>query len=242
MMKKGLFGKQISIEAGETIANLDPLPKSVVQSAIIGQAGSGKSYALLSLIPQFHQLVEIVILTKLIGTPVHKGIEKYAIANEIRFSIAHDIADAEIAVQTMIDRKNDREQALIILDDFSAANPSRSDAHVRFASLIFMMLRNYSVSCIFITQSIINVPTLIRANLNHMMLFAIRSSSAIRIALTDFENISGIDSDRLRALYKRVLSQRSRHGFIMTNPMRVWVHLPDDYGENSLMVVNDNAP
>lgn len=222
-------GKRLLIEEHAPVKNKFPLPDGNVMGLITGYAGSGKSYILLSLITQFGNLSQIIVLSKIVGNPIYTAIEGWCQQNKIQYGFASEPNSGAKLIEDMIVQKPMDTWSLIIFDDFNeGSSHSRDNKYNKVQIMSYQMLRNFNCHFITITQAYTGVNTLVRNNVNLLILFGMRQRHAIDAAAIDFENLTGKTNDEFREVYKMVLKEK--HAYVLARVDGVYIYLPS-HGE-----------
>jgi hypothetical protein len=211
-MEKTKYG--VSIFGGRQIIPPKPmyikhkskfLPRSHVLASIVGGSGSGKSTFLLSIIDSFYNLSQIMVCSLIVGNPVYDSIENYCKDTKKEYFFSSNPIEAQEIIGEMIDKKEPSKWGLIIFDDYNQGRVnSGSNAFTKCTSMSACMLRNYGYNMIFITQSAINIPTIIRNNLNMRVVYRLNNKTDIQSQRQDFSTCVGINPRLFMKLYRTI--------------------------------------
>lgn len=225
--KSSFGGSRIVIPKKEKVKNKFPLPDDHVMGCIVGASGSGKTYILLSIIPLITKLKYLIICSKIIGNQVYEGINSYCNDNNIEYKFSNEVEEASDEIEKVINKKKSNEYFLIIFDDFCPSNSySRSEPHTRLVIQTYQMLRNFKCHAITITQSYTGVPTLVRNNLNLLIVFKMNQTNSINRCALDFSNMTGRTDKEFYELYKEILKEK--YSYILINDVSIYLYKPSN--------------
>jgi len=194
----GHFGKEIKISHNEKIKHRSPfIPDGPLFLLLLGQSGSGKSCNLLSIIPSLSKKIKrIGICTLIRGNKSHEAIKNYCDENDMICRISYEVDQSMDMIEALANTRDDLEDKIcLIFDDFTNYSKSRDNPFNRIQTQSFSQLRNYGIECmITITQSALNVPTLIRANSNMRIIYPMSDTFAFRSTKDDIINSLGSDA------------------------------------------------
>lgn len=239
-MGKSVWGSErIEVPNFDKVKNKFPLPDGHVLGIICGASGSGKSYMLLSVVPQFGKLSQVMIHSLIIGNPVYMAVEAYCKDRGIKYGFSSNPEDSKNMIEEFISEKPDNTWALNVFDDFNQGSQSRTNPYNQVQIMSYMMLRNYSCHSFCITQNYTNVNTLARNNCNMLITFHTKDKYGIWSCAKDFENLTGRTQDEFMQLYKQILPVK--HSYILVSDDKVYIHIPKktegleevDFGDSS---------
>lgn len=194
----GHFGKEIKIKHQQKIKHRSSMiPDGPLFLLLLGQSGSGKSCNLLSIIPSLSkQIKRIGICTLIRGNKSHEAIKNYCEENDMICKISYEVDSAMDMIESLANTRDDMDDKIcLIFDDFTNYSKSRDNPFNRIQTQSFSQLRNYGIECmITITQSALNVPTLIRANSNMRIIYPMSDTFAYRSTKDDIINSLGADA------------------------------------------------
>jgi len=211
---------------------------------IAGTTGTGKSTALLTILPMFSNTTKYVILaSKKIQDDTHDAIAKYCTSEKINYQYVHDISECTEALADTLDKKSPKEHMIVIFDDFQDSySGNSSEAHNQIMIKCFAMLRSQNCSAIAITQTYTNFNTKLRENVNLRIIFALGNVYSVRSIIDDSaglffdgDNETQVRKD-LKQIYKQVHLKPHQFIVISTIPPEVrigWktiVYPPDRAG------------
>lgn len=156
--------------------------------SITGHSGCGKTFLLGTIIPAFDCSL-IIVCTQIRGNKTNNTIKKYCDQKGIKFIICYTVPEAFKAVQEAVDDEEDTGHKVLIMDDFTEYSPSRSNPFNVFAQSTFCQLRNYNFSMIFITQSYVVIPPIVRVNLSQRFIYPMSSDGAVMSLKKDLYQI-----------------------------------------------------
>lgn len=218
-------GKRLLIDDVKPIKNKFPLPDGHVMGLIVGSAGQGKSYITLSLITQFGSLSQVIILSKIVGNPIYTAIESWCKSENIQYGFASEPNTGAKLIEDFITAKPAGTWCLCIFDDFSEGNSySRDNKYNKLQIMCYQMLRNFQCHFLTITQSYTGVNTLVRNNMNLLVLFTMRQRRAIDLAGLDYENLTGHSIEEFKSIYKMVLKEK--HAYLLVKNDETYIYRP----------------
>lgn len=227
----GDFGSRINVPYTPKIEHHCPIfPKGNLSIGIVGASGCGKTFQLLSIVPNIANLSQVIICT-LVANEVYHHLaqwcanERVRIGNEvlkdkehpdgfpIDFGLFNDAESAEDGISKMIGRKKPGTWGIIVFDDFNQGTTSTTNRFVRVQNMCFMQLRNYGYHSAVITQSYTNVSTKSRCNMNMRFVFAMHDRWAVESFTQEFANETGWNTDDFKQFYHE--TTRVRHAYIL---------------------------
>jgi hypothetical protein len=167
---------------------------------IVGASGSGKSNLLLNVVTTCNNFARIWICTKMPDEPLYRWLAK----------TLRDELESEDEVLTIVGSLSDLPQhddylasggqQLVVIDDFVSENIK---AHKPVIDLAIMgrKLGHRGVSLVYISQKFYDIPKMIRAQSNYIILKRISSSRELRTIVKDFG--LGISVDELQQMYNQ---------------------------------------
>jgi hypothetical protein len=215
-------GERIGIQYGKKQDNGPYLPKGNLAAEILGMSGCGKTTYLLSLILLI-KVSQIGIFSRIVGNKVYDEIEKYCNEKGIKYYFASAINEVENTIEQMTSDKDDKTWGLIVFDDWNQGTTSKDNKYVQIMTTVNTMFRNYQYHTCFITQSPVNIPTMIRNNCNVRVLFKINDKFAIDSFQHDFTNLTGKDRDVFMKLFNMIKSVP--HSFIQVSDDKVFIYI-----------------
>jgi hypothetical protein len=160
---------------------------------IIGPSGSGKTNALMNLLNMMTETFQkIILVTSQPDEPLYQHLQN---------SIPPESMDIYTNIDAMpwLDKveKDDKEQYLVIFDD-QISDPKIN----RNAKLIEYVIRSRkkNFTQIFISQSFVNIPILLRKQMTVLMMLKMPDNKEIKRILSQYT--LGLDVDELFELYK----------------------------------------
>lgn len=217
-----VFGvPKIKASEMKPVPNCEPLPQSHVMGVVVGAAGEGKSFVLLSMIPLFQNLSQLIVCSRIIGNGVYDSVRDYCHATNRKYAFCCDVDNAKSTIEKFVEEKPDNTWCLIIFDDFLEGSMSRDNKYNKFQIQCYQMLRNYSCHMITLAQSYTGIPTLARNNINVLITFRMTNKHSVHSAAADFESLTGQSKESYMALYKRVIEKQ--HSYIMCCGRRVFL-------------------
>jgi hypothetical protein len=235
-METSVFGTpKISMPNFTKVVNQKPLPDGPVMGLILGQTGTGKSFLLLSLIPLFGQLSQVVVCSLIVGNPIYLRIAQWCKANGIDYGFASDPTTARKTIEGMIAKRKEDTYCLCIFDDFSQASASKNNEYNNVMIMSYQLLRNYGCHCIAMTQDYTNIPTLCRTNMTFLVAFKAKNKYGIWSMAKDFINMTPYTSDHFMSVFRVI--QTSEHGFMLVAEDKVYIYI--DSGPNQTKGVQE---
>lgn len=186
MLSKSLYGKGIVKPKSQCINHNNPiLGKGCVFGIISGKTGTGKTWLLLDILPNFTSKTKyIIICTKITNNTAHDSIETYCEKAKIKFYKYHDVEDAKEGCEKIINKKSEDDHVVFIFDDFLPLKKSETPEAL-LAITVFSWCRNYSCSALILTQKYTFVNTQIRVNSNIRWVFQTDSVHSLRSIADD---------------------------------------------------------
>jgi hypothetical protein len=159
--------------------------------AVVGPSGCGKTVLIRMLIPKLtSEMCHLVLCTRIEGNPVHEQLRRWCKVKGIKFDSAYTIDAAEKAIEDAINTDS-KGHKVILFDDFCNYSSRRDDKFNKLAITAYSVLRNMNCSMIFVTQSYISVPPLVRTNLNTRFVFPACDTQSFRGLKQDLRTIHG---------------------------------------------------
>lgn len=220
------IGKRI-VAPKEGIVNKDNpyLPKYHILACIIGKSGCGKTYYLLTLIPQI-KISQLAIFSAL-DIPIYTEIKKYCEDNDIQFYKVTTIEEAEPTLYEMIENKPKQTYGLIIYDDWNVdMTTSRNNKYQKIMNRTNGIYRNYHYHQVYITQSAMMISTLSRNNCNLRVIFSMNDTYALDSIKKDFENITGRKKEDFEFLYQNYIN-KTPHSFLQIVDEKIFIYIPN---------------
>lgn len=189
--------------------------------AITGASGTGKTVAVLTLLPMFTEKTKYVILASAKhDDPAHKAIETYCQHEKINFSMVHEPEETGNKIADVLDEKKPDEHMIVIFDDFLVSYSSvATDPYNAITIKVFSMLRSSNCSAIIITQVYYVVPTRVRESLTMRIVFALGNVHSVRAMLDDICGlfITTENEKSLKKVIKNIYQQvyETPHAFIV---------------------------
>jgi hypothetical protein len=186
LLTKSIYGIGIKKPEPQIISHQNKiLGSGCIFGIISGKTGTGKSWLLLDLLPNFTKKTKyIIICTKITNNKPHDQIEEYCEENKIKFHKFNSVEDASEVCEKIINKKKEDDHVIFIFDDFLPLKKSDT-AESEFAKTVFSWLRNYNASGLIITQKYTFVPTQIRVNTNIRWIFQTDSVHSLRAIADD---------------------------------------------------------
>lgn len=212
---------------------------------VCGSTGTGKSTALLTIIPMFTNKTKyIIIASKKVEDDAHDAIKEYCEKENINYKYVHDIEECADTLADILDKKKKDEHMIVVFDDFNTQYSSRSEeGHNNIMIKCFAMLRSSNCSAIAITQSYSNLPTKLRENANMRVVFALGNIYSVRALLDDTVGLffDGDDEKSIRSdikkIYKQVHLQPHQFIVITNGPPSPQIRI----GWNKIVYPSDQA-
>ena len=194
--------------------------------AICGTTGTGKSTALLTLLPLFSQSTKYLILASAKNTdPVHEACESFCEDRKIIFAYVHDPDQFSETITKILDGKSADDHVIVIFDDFNINYSSSSaEEYNKIMIKVFALLRSANCSGIVITQTYNNLPTKVRENLNMRIVFALGNVYSVRSLLSDISGMffdgsnEKILKNQLANIYRDVYTQPHKFIIVSSQP------------------------
>jgi len=237
MLSKSIYGKGIEKPAPQIITHQNSLlGKGCVFAIIAGKTGTGKTWIMLDLIPNFTKKTKyIVMCTKITNNDAHDKIEDYCEKAKIKFYKFNDVDEAKENCEKIINKKNKDDHVIFIFDDFLPLKKSETPESL-FAITVFSWLRNYNASGIIITQKYTFIPTQIRVNTNLRFIFQTDSVHSLRSISDDCSStFYGKDYKFMDVYNKFITEDIHNYMIIKTTPQIISVVVLDPE-ENSKYV------
>lgn len=232
-MVHGAFGESIKQEFADQVTHKSEiLGTGPVFMIIVGSSGSGKSTVLASIIPNLTpKMKKLGIATLIRGNSSHEAIERYCDENNIKFAISYTPSDAKQMITDMVNDREDieEEQIGLIFDDFTNFGKSRENQFNQIQTTAFSMLRNYGLCFICtISQSALNIPTLLRANSSHRIIFPMQDKFAFLSAKADVLNVLGEEASNIYdQIYRKLRNVRYSFMLLRCSPPTLYFKEPD---------------
>jgi hypothetical protein len=208
------------------INNGEFLPPGCIQILICGSAGSGKSQLILSIIPQL-KVSQVVIFSRIDGSPIYSTIEDYCHEKGIDFFISSSLGDAPKTMEEAINQKQPNTFALAIFDDFNEFTTNNENPYMRFINTCTGCLRNYDYHFISVTQNYTGFSTKNRANGGVRFIFKMNDVNALIKLRRDWQNMTGKSIEDFDKLYQII--RPVKHSFLMwTDEGKVFIFLKSE--------------
>lgn len=146
-------------------------PKGSVRILINGSSGTGKSKLLLKILLMLHKPKYLFICTTVLANPVHLAIEKWCKENKIKYYFNLTPNDYLNDLSKVIKEKDKNDHVIILFDDFSDGHTGKDNQYNNCTIRSFSRYRNYNVSCIILSPSVIDCKTNVRNSSNIRILF-----------------------------------------------------------------------
>ena len=164
---------------------------------ISGGSGTGKSNVAINIVKMSKAFDEIWIIAK----DVSEALYKYLATNK-KFKIFDSMDDVP-----PLDEMNSKKQKLLIFDDMITESNKVLDKIAEY----FVRGRKKNTSCIFITQSYFDVPTLLRKNLTHLLLMKLSDDGDLKRILRVYK--FGSDSKEYEKKIYKIYSDATSKDF-----------------------------
>lgn len=218
-------GVRIDVPHFEKVKNHFPLPDGHILAIIIGASGEGKSFQLLSLVPCFGKLSQVMVHSLIVGNPVYMALETYCKEKGIKYGFSSDPDSSKTMIEEYIADKPEGTWSLSIFDDYNSGSRSFTDQFNKVQNMAYMMLRNYSNHSICLTQEFHNVPILARNNVNMLIAFRMKGRSSVWGTSKAFNNLTGHSEDQFMRLYDQI--RTVKHAYIMIVENKTYVSIPN---------------
>jgi hypothetical protein len=164
-MKVRNYVKLIAQDSEKHI-DLNPLaPQWPFRALIVGSSGSGKTNMVLDLILNHIYYDKIYIYAKNLDQPIYEFLEEFLNKAKDEGELIDYSINSELNEDLKLDNFDNDGQTLIIFDDFI----TEKDQHL--ISDLFVRGRHKNISTIYISQSYMDIPKLIRKNSNYLALY-----------------------------------------------------------------------
>jgi hypothetical protein len=203
---KKYYESKIEIKHGDKQKHhSDLLPDGPILGLILGRSGCGKSSLLVKLVPYIAKLGAVVICSIIPGVESHEAIRQWCAENDILFAFVDNPNEAQEVIEELTEAKEDA-YGVIIMDDFNRGRKAYTCPFTQLSVMCYQMLRNKRWHSITLTQSYLNVDTLIRNNSNIRCLFGTNDIYALEAIKRDIANM-GIDIGLFNRVYNQVRAE-----------------------------------
>lgn len=211
----------------------EPLPNTAFFMSIIGSAGSGKTSILLNMLSkkemyrQAFDAVHVVIPPSSIGSMKNNIFEGHRRMYE---DLTIDVL--EHIVNEAKDMAEDKENSLIVIDDFAAALKDKEIQRTFFDMIVNR--RHYRLSIIILVQTYSALPLRIRKTLSHFITFKPRNRKETKNIWEELIQIPQKDADDLMRFvfhdgpYNFLMAETATNRFFK-NFDEISVKADDDY-------------
>lgn len=205
--------------------NKEPLPPNEVLCSITGASGSGKSVFVLQLLPNIvpNKLKNIVVLSRIEGNEVYDAIEKWCKITDKNYKFSSDPNEAMEILEEIINNKKNDDHIAVIFDDWNEA--TKTDKHNPYNKISIEMFskgRNYNIHSIFIVQKYTAIPTIIRVNLNLLIIFKMTDRNDKYAISKDFTSLTGVDDEIFQNLLKKI---QKKHSYLLGTPDGIYMYI-----------------
>lgn len=205
-------------ENRDEMYNFPPLPPFEVFGTINGCSGSGKTSVLLDIIPLFKKIKYILVFSTMTN-PIYNSIEKWAKRKKINFVFEQDIDEAKKILLETVNKKKKEDQVLVIMDDFNDCliTSNKTNPYVKMVNTIYTKMRNLNVHAFYVVQRYIDIPTVVRNNVNIQIFFKMVDDNAIHGAAKDFAAVIGNKNGKniFYSLMDKISQPGYKHSFFI---------------------------
>lgn len=222
----------IIFDEGERFKNLNDLaPQWAFRLLVIGPSGCGKTNLVTDLLLNHVFYTRIYIYAK---DPYERFYEFlkdfFELSIENKVLKDYQITD-ELNEKILLDEleKNKKDQTLVIFDDFI----NEKESEQKPIKTLFTQGRKKNVSTIYISQTFMDIPKIIRKNSNYLVLFKMEDDGEVKELIRRY---SGGNRDKVFEMYKE--ATKEPHNFFLidkstTNPMlkyrKNWSEVVSEY-------------
>lgn len=227
-MEEGIYGLRIPLPMYELLKNkLEWMVDGSNFISITGSTGTGKTVQLLSLIPYFTNLSQIIICSLKIGDPAHKAIEDYANNNNIEYAFCYEPEMTMDTIEEYGAKKNPKTYGCVIFDDFTGANRySNSDIYNKIVSEFFCKARGSGYHSIMITQDTTSLIPLVRTNTNVRIIYPMARKIAVQKMSEDFPMMCPQhEAEEFITYYKIICKPENKYSFMIIAKGHMWLYI-----------------
>jgi hypothetical protein len=210
----GDFGTRIELIHGPQVEHHSQYyPHGHLSIGIVGASGCGKSYLLLSILPQIAKLSQVIICTR-VHTPVYDQIRKWCDAStieddddpesKIEFALFTSPIEADAGIARMTEEKPEDTYGIIIFDDFNEGTTAHNSPYMKVQNVCTMQKRNDGYHSCIVTQQYTNIGTKSRNNTNMLFAFTMHDKYALDGFSRHVFEATGIDSQDVRECFRDV--------------------------------------
>jgi hypothetical protein len=227
----GDFGDRIELLYGpQVIHKSNIFPRGHLSIGIVGASGCGKSYLLLSIIPQIDNLTQVIVCSR-VHTPVYdqlkhwcentkiickkkKSDEEEADEDDhISFALYSEPAEADEGIREMTLNKPQNSYGIIIFDDFNEGTTAHNNQYMKIQNVCTMQKRNDGYHSCIVTQQYTNIGTKSRNNTNMLFAFTMHDKYAIDGFARHVFEATGIDANDVRECFREVTKEK--HSYML---------------------------
>ena len=190
---------------------------------INGSTGTGKTTALLSILPCFTDDLKYVILgSAKYDDDVFGVIKAFCDEKKIEFYSTHKPEETSNKIADLLDKIQPNEHMLTLFDDFNINFSSKGeDPYNAILIKVFALLRSAGCSGILLTQSYTNIPTKVRENVNIRICFQLGNIYSYRAFVEDVTGMFIHDDDimTVKRDIRKIFSDvyKEPHGFVLVS-------------------------
>lgn len=229
--EKSIFGgEKIVVPDNQKVNNKFPLPPKFVVGILTGRSYTGKSYLVLSLLPNFDNLSHVMYCSKVVGNKVTSGVKTWCKHHGIAFGFASDPFKGAEIIEKFTNQKPDNKSGVIIFDDYSSGNvQNRNDPYNQIINQSGQILRNLGWNMISLCQCYSGHSMLFRNNVNFMVTFNMSGTNSVRMASQNWGCLTGKPPEAFNTLYSKM--KKDIHSYILSTPDYTYLYLPSQFGE-----------
>lgn len=208
-----------------------------IQGVIVGKPGSGKSRLVLTIVCQL-KITQLVIFSKVEGSPLYQDLFNYCHEKGIQFLISYELGNAAPTMERAVGEKKPESWGLVIFDDFNETDTSKSNPYTKFSNNCVGKLRNYQYHFINICQTYTGISTHIRGCSGVRWVFESNDINALNRLSQDWVSMTGHNKEEFDGLCHII--RKVKHSYFMFgDDGRVFIYFAD---KDQLMPVDFDDP
>jgi hypothetical protein len=202
------------IAGGAEWKNIDwRMPRWPFRMAIAGPSGSGKSNLMLNMMLKWLYYDQLIVCARDIGEDKYVLVKKFM--EEVAEKRKKKLKDILIFIThprdlPAVESFSKTTQTLVVFDDMNSLSEADQGRIVDY----FTFGRKFGCSMIYLAQRYLKVPSLLRSNIDWVVLFKVRSDAEMRTLYMD-QGGGDVDIEEFKKIYRECTAKK--YGYLVIN-------------------------